>query len=85
MSPSVAIVGATQPQTRCVPIKAMLATWRVPGWAESILLDPRTLSRGYFKAERVRELVDKHMVGDNLARELGMLLTIELWHRQVID
>lgn len=54
-------------------------------WAESILLDPRTLKRGYFNPEKVRDLVGKHMAGANLSRELGMLLSIELWHRQVID
>lgn len=54
-------------------------------WVEHLLLDRRTLDRGYFKPDYVRQLVAAHMNGTNHAVRLGALLTIELWHRQVID
>jgi asparagine synthase (glutamine-hydrolysing) len=54
-------------------------------WVEQILLDRRTLDRGYFRPDYVRALVDAHMHGDRHAVRLGALLTIELWHRQFVD
>jgi len=54
-------------------------------WVESILLDRRTLDRGYFRPDYVRGLVTAHMNGARHAGRLGALLTIELWHRQFID
>jgi hypothetical protein len=54
-------------------------------WVEHLLLDRRTLERGYFKPEYVRQLVTAHMSGTNHAVRLGALLTIELWHRQFVD
>lgn len=54
-------------------------------WVEEILLSPLALERGYFQPAFVKNLVSEHMVGDDHARRLGMLLTIELWHRQFID
>lgn len=54
-------------------------------WVEHLLLDRRTLDRGYFNPDYVRQLVTAHMNGANHAVRLGALLTLELWHRQVID
>ena len=54
-------------------------------WVEDILLDRHTLGRGYFNPDYVRNLVAEHMAGANHARKLGVLLTLELWHRQFID
>lgn len=55
-------------------------------WAESILLDRRTLDRGYFRPETIRSLVEQHMQGQaNYSGKLGALITLELWHRQFID
>ena len=54
-------------------------------WVESILLDRRTLERGYFNPDYIRNLVAEHMAGANHARRLGVLLTLELWHRLFID
>lgn len=54
-------------------------------WLESILLDKRTLDRGYLKADAIRKLVSEHMAGAKYAKELGMLLSLELWHRLYID
>jgi len=54
-------------------------------WVEHILLDRRTLDRGYFRPDYVRGLVAGHMQGTNHAVRLGALLSIELWHRQFVD
>jgi asparagine synthetase B (glutamine-hydrolysing) len=54
-------------------------------WLEDILLASRTLDRGYFRPDYVRELVAAHMSGANHSVRLGALLTIELWHRQHVD
>jgi asparagine synthase (glutamine-hydrolysing) len=54
-------------------------------WVEGILLNKVTLDRGYFKPEAVRELVSEHMNGANNAAKLGVLISLELWHRMFID
>jgi asparagine synthase (glutamine-hydrolysing) len=55
-------------------------------WVEDILLDGRTLDRGYVRPDYVRTLVGRHMRGEgNFARQLGVLLAFELWHRLFLD
>jgi asparagine synthase (glutamine-hydrolysing) len=55
-------------------------------WLTSILLDNRTLSRGYFKPESIRQIIDDHMAQKrNYSVYFGLLLTFELWHRMFID
>ncbi len=55
-------------------------------WVEGILLDRRTLDRGYLRPQYVRALVERHMQGEGeFARQLGVLLTFELWHRMFLD
>ena len=55
-------------------------------WVEEVLLNPRTLERGYFRRSAIQQLVDDHMNGKlNLGRQLGALITFELWHRMFID
>jgi asparagine synthase (glutamine-hydrolysing) len=51
-----------------------------------VLLDPRTLGRGYFREQEVAALIDDHRSGvaDNSAR-LWSLLQLEFWHREVAD
>jgi asparagine synthase (glutamine-hydrolysing) len=51
-----------------------------------VLLEPRTLQRGYFKPEAVRSLVDEHVRGRrNRAGLLWRMLVLELWHRNFIE
>jgi asparagine synthase (glutamine-hydrolysing) len=54
-------------------------------WMENILLDNRTLERGYFDPAYVKSLVAEHMAGADLAPRLGALISLELWHRQFLD
>jgi asparagine synthase (glutamine-hydrolysing) len=51
-----------------------------------ILLEPRTLDRGYFVASGVRKLMDDHIVRrrGNTARIWRMLM-FELWHRNFLE
>ena len=55
-------------------------------YLREIILDPSSLSRGYFDPARVRELVDAHQKGiTDHAPRLWALLVLELWHRAFID
>ena len=54
-------------------------------WVESILLDRRALERGILRPEAIRQVIQEHMAGADRTREIGMLLSIELWHRAYID
>jgi hypothetical protein len=55
------------------------------GWVEELLLGAHSRVRSLFDAEAVRRLVERHMAGADHAKQLGALLTLELWHRQVFD
>jgi asparagine synthase (glutamine-hydrolysing) len=51
-----------------------------------VLLEPRTLQRGYFKPEAVKSLVDEHVRGRrNRAGLLWRMLILELWHRNFME
>jgi asparagine synthase (glutamine-hydrolysing) len=55
-------------------------------FVRAVLFDPRTETRGLFRAGIVRELVRDHMSGRIArGREIWLLLTIELWHRMYLD
>ena len=54
-------------------------------WVESILLDPRTLDRGYWRAETVRQMAREHQQGRPTTRQIAALISIELWHRLYLD
>jgi asparagine synthase (glutamine-hydrolysing) len=52
----------------------------------SILTEPRTLQRGYFKADAIRGVLDEHFRGHrDHAGVLWMLLIFELWHRNFLE
>jgi asparagine synthase (glutamine-hydrolysing) len=51
-----------------------------------ILLEPRTLDRGYFVADGVRKLMDDHLVrGRGNTARIWRLLMFELWHRNFLE
>lgn len=53
---------------------------------ESLLLEGRSLSRGLFKPERLRQLLAEHRKNDrDHSDKLWRLLNLELWHRIFID
>ncbi len=51
-----------------------------------MLLEPRTLQRGYFKPDAVRGMMEDHIRGRrDHAGMLWMLLIFELWHRNFLE
>jgi asparagine synthase (glutamine-hydrolysing) len=60
--------------------------WLGQSLAADVLLDPRTLDRGLFRAERLEALVAEHRdgTGDHGYR-IWTLVMLELWFRTYID
>jgi asparagine synthase (glutamine-hydrolysing) len=51
-----------------------------------VLLEPRTLQRGYFEPTGIRKLLDDHLHrGRTLSDSLWRLLMFELWHRNFLE
>jgi asparagine synthase (glutamine-hydrolysing) len=51
-----------------------------------VLLEPRTLQRGYFNARAVRRLLDEHFSGRrDHSGSIWLLLIFELWHRNFLE
>ena len=51
-----------------------------------ILLDPRTLARGYFRPDYVRDILARHKAGQgDYSRRILSLLILEIWHRTFAD
>jgi asparagine synthase (glutamine-hydrolysing) len=51
-----------------------------------VLLEPRTLQRGYFKPEVVRSLIEEHLRGRrNRSGLLWRMLVLELWQRNFME
>jgi asparagine synthase (glutamine-hydrolysing) len=51
-----------------------------------VLLEPRTLDRGYFAAAGVRKLMDDHLLHDKtMTGRIWRLLMFELWHRNFLE
>jgi asparagine synthase (glutamine-hydrolysing) len=51
-----------------------------------ILLDPRSLDRGYFRPEAVRAIIDRHRSGaEDTSNKIWSLLQLELWLRTYVD
>jgi asparagine synthase (glutamine-hydrolysing) len=55
-------------------------------WLEDTLLSERTLSRGYYNREGIRQLIEQHMSKRyDRTIQFGLLLTFELWNRIFVD
>jgi len=51
-----------------------------------ILMDSKTLSRGYFSEDYIEQVLLKHKAGtEDLSRRIFSLVNLELWHRMYID
>jgi asparagine synthase (glutamine-hydrolysing) len=58
------------------------------GWAESILLDPQTLNRDYWRPSAIARLMEDHLrgqAGRRLATRITAVISLELWHRMYLD
>ena len=54
-------------------------------FVRSVLLDRRTIDRGYFEPVAMQALLTQFESGASLGPEVFSLVTLELWHRQFID
>jgi asparagine synthase (glutamine-hydrolysing) len=51
-----------------------------------ILLEPRTLARGYYSKTSLRQLIEEHTSGRrDRSHEIWLLLMLELWHRNFLE
>jgi asparagine synthase (glutamine-hydrolysing) len=67
-----------------VPYEAWLRS-SLRDWVGEILLDGRSLSRGYFKKSAIEKLIHLNSQGANYCREIFSLVVLELWHRTFAD
>jgi len=54
-------------------------------WLYDVLLDRKTLSRGYFRKSAVEKLLDENGRSGSHAKELFSLAVLELWHREFLE
>lgn len=55
-------------------------------FVEQMLLDERSLSRGYYEPQVLRTVVNDHLEGRvDRGRSLWTLLAVEIWHRLFVD
>ena len=53
---------------------------------EAVLLEPRTMQRGYFNAKGVRQLLNEHFDGRRVhSGRIWRLLMFEMWHRNFLE
>jgi asparagine synthase (glutamine-hydrolysing) len=67
-----------------VPYEMWLRT-ELKGWLSDVLLDSRTMSRGYFKRSGVEDLLLIDSTQGGHSKELLSLAALELWHREFLD
>jgi asparagine synthase (glutamine-hydrolysing) len=63
-----------------VPYESWLRT-DLKGWLHEVLLDSRTLDRGYFEKVSIIRLVDQNQRSGRYSKEIFSLAVLELWHR----
>jgi asparagine synthase (glutamine-hydrolysing) len=55
-------------------------------YVKSILLDRRTLARGYFQEAAIKQMLDEHLAGKvNHRLLIWSLLSFEFWNRLFLD
>ena len=57
---------------------------QLKGWLHDILLDRKTLARGYFRKSAVEKLLEENGRSGSYAKELFSLAVLELWHREFL-
>jgi asparagine synthase (glutamine-hydrolysing) len=50
-----------------------------------ILLDSKSISRGYFRKQAIEELIERNSESNPYTAEIFSLVVLELWHRAFID
>ena len=54
-------------------------------YVRDVLLSNKALQRGYFRKAAIERILARHQNGDQVAKEIFSLLTIQLWHEQFAD
>jgi asparagine synthase (glutamine-hydrolysing) len=54
-------------------------------YMSAILLDDRTMKRGYFQRDAIRRMLDANGRSATYSKEIFLLVVLELWHRCFID
>ena len=67
-----------------IPYEAWLRT-DLRDWLLGILLDRRTLSRGYFERKSIEKLAEEDRRSGGYSKELFSLAVLELWHRTFLE
>ena len=67
-----------------VPYDTWLTT-ELKDWVSDILLDSRTMSRGYFKRSCVEQLIQENLRSGSYPKEVLSLVSLELWHRAFLE
>jgi asparagine synthase (glutamine-hydrolysing) len=55
------------------------------GYVRELLLDSRSVGRGYFRREAIETLIEEHKRGRNHALRLWALVMLEHWHREILE
>jgi asparagine synthase (glutamine-hydrolysing) len=67
-----------------VPYEQWMRT-ELKDWVRDILLDSKTLSRGYFKKACIEQLIEEDLRLHNYPKEILSLVSLELWHRAFLQ
>ncbi len=67
-----------------LPYEAWLRT-DLKDWVRDILLDRRSIQRGYFNRNAIEKLLDEDCRYHNRPKEVFSLVALELWHRAFAD
>ena len=51
----------------------------------SVVLDPQSISRGYFRREALEDLIESNQKTSRFTLEVFALVVLELWHRAFVD
>ena len=54
-------------------------------WVKSILLDRRTLERGYFEKKAIEDLILRDSQSGGQSKDIFSLVALELWHRVFLE
>lgn len=54
-------------------------------WVRDILLDSKTVTRGYFRKQAIQTLLENDLKHQIYPKEILSLVALELWHRSFVD
>ena len=54
-------------------------------WVSDLLLDPKAISRGYFKRNAIEELIRRNIQATGYPKDIFALVVLEIWHRTFVD